>query len=120
MKEFNEKIDSDIRKMMQSLPEENVHPSVKVELMQRIENHHKRWQPENKALKYLMRFSSAALMASLSIMLYFTPILIKFAQTKQMTQEVEVSSTQMTNSASAPAPQTYGAVSPGLMTVANR
>lgn len=120
MKDYNDKIDSDIRDFMRQLPEEKVHPSVKVELMERIERHHKRWQPESLFAKILIRVSSGALVASLAVMFYFTPILIKFAQAKQMTESVEVSSTQSTNSTSHPVSRPYGAVSPGLMTVANR
>lgn len=120
MKEFNDKIDTDIREMMRALPEESVHPSTKVDLMSRIERHSKRWMPESKGLRFLLRASGAALIASFAVMIYFTPIMIKYAQDKQTSRPVEVTAFQSTNSEAFPVSRYYGAVSPGVITVANR
>ena len=69
------------------LPREEVHPSTKVELMQRIERFNQDKRKENVFSTWFLRLSGAALVASVALFIGISPMMVKHGQNADRIQQ---------------------------------
>ena len=64
----------------QKLPPEELHPSVRVEVMRRIERYHEEQQRENIFSRWFLRVSEGVMAAILLLLIGFAPTLLRYAR----------------------------------------
>ncbi len=82
--------DKKLFEAFERLPQEEVHPSTRVELMQRIERFNQDRKKENVFSTWFLRLSGAALTASLALFIGISPMIVRHGQSSDRIQEARM------------------------------
>lgn len=103
---YKNKLDKKIYKLMHKLPKEEIHPSVKVELMDRIEKYGESGLRRDMFINIFYRVSQGVMALSVVVLIALSPTLFNFGG-KNKTAEVAVETVPATNLVATNTPKTY-------------